>query len=300
VPLDEWTIERQIDEDVLTAGNTYELRNTEVGRYVIYGEREYGINLVWSTSSNRDVFFAHVDPPQGAPVLFGEPVAIAVADGGYLKYQARDYGINLVWTDERVEEWELRGGNDGALIPYEGNRFSLYNRVADDYLVYCVRSYGINLRWSEDCSRFDTPAQTAQVELAYRVLLGGGGTEPSFGSIQFSGRLTSPGPGAGGGDSSFQRSDQWEASPGAETALAVVTAASLALGTWRFEARAPLWAASCEVVLGAGINASVNFEERANGCGRGFEWPARRDIAVGIVDAVRGFGTDRPASNADS
>lgn len=298
--LEEWTIERKIPESVLTAGNTYELKNIPFGHYVIYGEREYGINLVWSTSSHRDMYFAHaLNQPQGTPVLYGEAIAIAVVDGGHLKYQAREYGINLVWTRERVTEWEIRGGTSGEQIPYANNRFSLYNRVARDHVVYCERPYGINLRWAGDCGRFDTPLQNAQVPIAYRVLLGGGGTEASFGTILFSGRRTSPDSGGGNGETSFQRSDQWEAPPGAESALAAVTVAGLAPGTWSIEARAPQWVASCEVDLAAGINASVNFEENSSGCGRGFAFPIRGDSGLRQIGRVAGFATARVASHAD-
>jgi hypothetical protein len=306
--LEEWTIERKIPENVLTAGNTYELKNTTVGHYVVYGEREYGINLVWAESSRRDIFFAHeLGQPQGTPILYNEPIAIAVADGGYLKYQARDYGINLVWSAERVTEWELRGGTSGDQIPYANNQFSLYNRVASDYVVYCERSYGINLRWSGDCHRFDTPSQTAQVSVAYRIPLGGGGTRPSFGTVLFSGQRTgSGGQVVGGeGDTSFRRSDQWEAPPGSESGLATVTVAGLAPGTWRIEARTPLWVASCDVNLTAGINASVNFEERSTGCGRGFAFPSfafpiRTDIGLRPLERVVGFAAARLESGADA
>jgi len=297
--LEDWTIERKISESVLTAGNTYELKNETFGHYVVYGEREYGINLVWADSSNRDVFFAHAfGQPSGTPVLYGEPIAIAVADGGYLKYHPRDYGINLVWTNERETEWELRGGTDGEQIPYANNRFSLYNRIARDYVVYCQRTYGINLRWSQDCARFRTPSQDAQVGVACRILLSGLGTQTSFGTVFFSGQRTSSG--SGSGDTSFQRADQWEALPGSDSALASVTVAGLALGTWRIEARTPRWVSSCEVDLTSGINASVNFEENTPGCGRGWHFPLHRDLGGRRLPRVEGFATARLESAADA
>ncbi|HEX5041050.1 MAG TPA: hypothetical protein VFW95_13090 [Candidatus Limnocylindria bacterium] len=299
-PLEEWTVERQIAENELTAGNTYELKNMEVDRYVIYGEREYGINLVWSQDSNRDMFFAHgIGELQGTPVLYGERIAIGIADGGYLRYQVRDYGINLGWTNDRVLEWEVRGGTSGQPIPFAANRFSLYNRVAGDYVVYCERPYGINLRWSRDCSRFDEPALAATLPMGYRIPLGGGGTETSFGTVEFSGQRTSPAGGGNGAEISFTRSDQWEAPPGADFGLATVTVGNLATGTWRVTARAALWAASCDVELNSGINASVNFEERSNGCGRGFEFPLLRDRDLVAVRRVERFASDRAESGAD-
>lgn len=299
--LEEWTIERKIPEDVLTAGNTYELKNTTVDRYVIYGQREYGINLVWSASSTRDVFFAHaLNAPQGTPLLYGEPIAIAVSDGGYLKHQPREYGINLVWSAERVTEWEIRGGTRRRAdslcqqpIRLVQPRCSRPRRVLRAPIRY-KPSVVARLQSLRHAS------QTAQVPIAYRVLLGGVGTKGSFGTVLFSGQRTGRDIGGGNGDTSFQRSDQWEAPPGAQSALAHATVAGLAPGAWLIEARAPQWVAFCEVNLTAGINASLNFEENSSGCGRGFDFPPRHDIGLRPIERVEGFAAARLESRADA
>jgi len=257
-------------ESVLTAGNSYGLKNTAADRYVRYGEREYGINLVWTTSSSREVFFAK-DGSVGEPLRYGERVALAVVDGGYVRYQKREYGINLAWSDDPVYEWELTGGDDGDTIPYEDNRFGLFNRVEADHVVYCERPYGINLRWADDCSAFDGDTGTASVSMNYRIPLGGGGSEPSFGSVTFTGQRTDTD--GTGGSASFTKTDQWEAPAGSDAGLATVGLAGLRPGAWRLEARSPVWAASCTVELDAGGNANVNFEQFKSGCGRGSTFP---------------------------
>src|SRR5680860_1225817 len=93
--LEEWTIERSAPEQVLTAGNTYQLKNLYHDRYVVHGKRDYGINLVWRDKSFRDVFFRNPGS-QSQPIRYDEAIAIAVAGGGYLHYKKRDWGINPV------------------------------------------------------------------------------------------------------------------------------------------------------------------------------------------------------------
>jgi hypothetical protein len=132
----------------------YALRNTIIDSYMVYGERDYGINLVWTDSDGSSVAFKHTTPGQHNELLKYEvPVAFCVINGGCIRYEERDYGINLVWTDELIDEWYLTGGTAGDNIPYENNRFGIYNAKIEDHVVYCERTYGINLRWSRDCAR---------------------------------------------------------------------------------------------------------------------------------------------------
>lgn len=53
--LEQWSVRRDSPEEVLTAGHSYGLKNTDVDRYVRYGERDYGINLVSSTPCTAPV-----------------------------------------------------------------------------------------------------------------------------------------------------------------------------------------------------------------------------------------------------
>jgi hypothetical protein len=101
------------------------------------------------------------------------------------------------------------------------------------------------------------------------------------------------------GDTSFQLTDQWGASPLAQFGLASVSIANLRLGTWHVEARTPLWAAVCNVELAAGINASINLQEFSNGCRRGFEFPSRVNRLVGRTEGIRGFGAQKLESDVD-
>ena len=109
------------------------------------------------------------------------------------------------------------------------------------------------------------------MSINYRIPLGGGGSEPSFGSVSFSGQRT--GTDGSTGSTSFSKTDQWEAPAGSDNGLATVGLAGLRPGTWRVEARSPVWVASCSVALDAGGNANVNFEQFKSGCGRGSSFP---------------------------
>ncbi|WP_157519375.1 hypothetical protein [Herbidospora mongoliensis] len=137
---------------------SYDLFNETVFQRLVYGEREYGINLVWedpepATPSIR--FLAASGAPSA--ILYGERVAINVRGGGYLRYGEREYGINLKWSDEPVYEWRLLGNPSLVNTPVDiANPVGLYNTVANDYVFYDPRRYGINLKWLRDKGKFNS------------------------------------------------------------------------------------------------------------------------------------------------
>ncbi|MBX3080231.1 MAG: hypothetical protein KF716_01270 [Anaerolineae bacterium] len=134
---------------VLTSGVALYLKNYTIGKCLVYQQREYGINLGWTTNCQRNILLVR-PPGQSSTILQGDMFAIYVNGGGYLRYKSRDYGINLVWSSTPVYEWSItRGIVQGVL--YHNDRLALQNRVARDYMVYCERKYGINLRWMNDC-----------------------------------------------------------------------------------------------------------------------------------------------------
>jgi len=271
--IEQWTVDRGRPEEVITSGHTYGLLNTEVDRYVVYGEREWGINLVWRKEFWRAMWFQRQDG-QGNPIRYGDRVALAFGYGGeYVRYGQRRWGINLVWSRDPVYEWELTGGPTGTPIQYQDNRFGLFNRTMNDHVVYCERFWGINLSWPSSCDawRNTVPATEANVTINCKTPLGGIGTGSSFGSVAFTGQVTAP-QGATG-DGTFNKSDQWEASPGADIGQASIGVSGLRAGIWRIEARTPVWAGACNVQLNTGINEWVNFEQNIGGCARGFQFP---------------------------
>jgi hypothetical protein len=145
---------------VSTTSFEYKLRNRTDRQRLAYGERRYGINLVW-VAVELDPFNVRIVREDGpGPVADGDPVAIGIDDGGYLKYQSRDYGINLVWSDSPVYEWQIRSTDDGSSgLPINtGDNAGLYNAVEDDFLFYDPRRYGINLKWLRDEGKYnDSP-----------------------------------------------------------------------------------------------------------------------------------------------
>lgn len=122
-----------------------DLFNTTIGKELSYGQREYGINLVWAADGDSFCF-----SKKGNPVLsdltYGEPFAIKNKTGGFVKYGSREYGINLVWSSTAAYEWYIVGGTPGTEV--NGDHFALWNKTSGKFLVYGSRTYGINLVWS--------------------------------------------------------------------------------------------------------------------------------------------------------
>jgi hypothetical protein len=136
----------------------YKLKNRSERQRLVYGERRYGINLVWGAVDSGSYNIRIVKQGTGTTSLFdGNRVAIGVDDGGYLRYQSREYGINLVWSESPVYEWELRLselGNSPAPIETQ-EPVGLYNTVENDFLFYDPRQYGINLKWLRDEGKYN-------------------------------------------------------------------------------------------------------------------------------------------------
>jgi hypothetical protein len=130
----------------------YNLFNRSTGQVVVYGEREYGINLVWSPSlSATNIRFERPAGASGA-IKFDEPLAIYAQGGGYVVYQTRDYGINLGWKsslDTSAFQWRIRGGPAGTPV-LARQHIVLTNTRIDRDVVYGEREYGINLVWYEE------------------------------------------------------------------------------------------------------------------------------------------------------
>jgi len=137
---------------VIEGTQRYHLLNRTTGQVVVYGEREYGINLVWSSSlSAANIRFERPAGASGA-IKFDEPLAIYVQGGGYVVYQSRDYGINLGWKsslDASAYQWRIRGGPAGTPVLAK-QHIILTNTKVDRDVVYGEREYGINLVWYEE------------------------------------------------------------------------------------------------------------------------------------------------------
>jgi len=134
----QWQVGSLGDNQPLTDKARYTLRNLAVQESVTYGDRKYGVNLIWDpTNTSKGVQFRRS----------GDKYAISVAGGGYLKYQRREYGPNLVWSEAPAYEWILQAAGGE---PRAGASMSVYNLVEKDFLVYCPRTYGLNVAWSKD------------------------------------------------------------------------------------------------------------------------------------------------------
>jgi hypothetical protein len=140
---------------VIPAGtHTLDLVNTTVHEAIVYGERRYGINLVWGDPGKSDNIRFQRSSGSKGPLKFGELIAINVRRGGFLVYHKRNFGIRLVWRDEPSFEWKIAGGKEGEIVN-TGKVVALFNTVEKDFLFYDPREYGINLKWQKDKGKFN-------------------------------------------------------------------------------------------------------------------------------------------------
>jgi hypothetical protein len=147
----------------LVPEQSFSLYTSPPGQFVVYGRREYGINLDWAKRKQQRDYGAPANftlsraSGTSEPIKYGEAVALREQTGGYIYYKPRKYGINLEFSGQPVYEWEVRGGRTGT--PVTGRNqgdsidnisdvaISLYNRTINCYVVYGKREYGINLVW---------------------------------------------------------------------------------------------------------------------------------------------------------
>ena len=145
--------------------HTYDLFNTTEKKGLVYGKRNFGVNLVWGdTAASNNISFQRKSGAKG-PLTYGELVAINIRNGSFLAYQKRDYGINLAWRKVPSFEWQIMGMNEGETVE-TGKVLALYNTVENDFIFYDPRKVGINLKWLKDQGKFNdsflkTAAKTA-------------------------------------------------------------------------------------------------------------------------------------------
>ena len=264
----------------VTPGPGYTLRNLSIGRAVKYGERKYGINLVWGSNGHVGNIRLHRAALSSDPIKYGEAIAIRVDGGDYLRYGSREYGINLVWSKTPVYEWELRGSEAGSTGGQAKSqvRLGLYNKTHQDHVVYCERDYGINLRWAKDVKQSSTQADTASVQLSLR--------EGPFPQVSTSGKATDhikwvltpvQLTGSSGMSTSVTREGDYTAfernvAPGKWYCFYEDQVAGLRPGKWRIRASDPLWSAEGQVTLSSGTN-RVHFSKHKSGCVQGIGYP---------------------------
>jgi hypothetical protein len=269
-----WTIRSSdpFGADVMPGTTRYRLYNETTGQVVVYGERKYGINLVWEEPDGQtNIRFAR---QSGSGALkYDEPVAIYVSGGGYLIYQERDYGINLGWSSSEVYQWRIRGGTAGTAVRV-GGVLGLFNTHNDRYVVYGERSYGIDLVWQQG-----TGGPSSQATVAHAVRVGpfpSPGTAPCSSTITW--RFTPVSlTGSSGTGTSFtvvRSYSVWpqQMGPGAWYCVYQTSTSGLRTGAWRIEAASPVWTATCQVSLSGGTNL-VHFTQYRSSCVAGAGWP---------------------------
>ena len=131
------------------SGTAYTFYNVTDKEAVRYGERDWGINLVWDKKPNLNNVKVVGEGNASGTIKYGDKVAIHVEKGGYLKYEKRNFGINLVWSKTPVYQFVITGGTKGTAVPTNAT-VGIYNEVEKDFMIYAERPVGINLRWYKD------------------------------------------------------------------------------------------------------------------------------------------------------
>jgi hypothetical protein len=119
-----------------------------------YGQRTWGVNLVWGDPAKTDNVRFQRQSGSKEPLKFDEPIAINLKGGGFLVYQKRDKGINLGWSQAPKFEWKISGGDAGSEVP-ANQLIGLHNNVENDSVMYEERSWGINLKWFKDSGKYN-------------------------------------------------------------------------------------------------------------------------------------------------
>lgn len=127
----------------------------DLGPYVVYGEREYGINLIRRSTSAAEWTLLISDGGVFDDLHYDQPFALYnESAGAYVEYGAREYGIDLVWDDDPSYEWSLRGYTGHGVRWREwdevlgSSHVGLFNHAAGLYVVEGEREYGIDLVWT--------------------------------------------------------------------------------------------------------------------------------------------------------
>jgi hypothetical protein len=131
----------------------YDLLNLTDREALQYGDRTWGINLVWTDPAKTDNIRFERQSGSKEPVKFEELVAISIRNGGFLVYEKKDTGINLSWSKTPKFEWKILGGTAGAVVA-TGQQVGLYSVVEGDSVMYESRDWGINLKWFKDSGKY--------------------------------------------------------------------------------------------------------------------------------------------------
>lgn len=268
----DWSISNYYASGPVNPGFTgYSLRNetavtVQNQTYLVYGVRDYGINLVWGyRPASANIRFERQSG--SGPLKYGEPVAIEVGGGGYLKHQSRLFGIDLVWSSTPVYQWRIFGqGKKIGDVVSTADKVGLYNTsYYTGYMVYQTRDYGINLDWKGGA----LPPSTASVSLGYRF--------PSFGALSCTGSVTfrltpiSLTGTIGISTQTFAHTPASSTFPSFGYCYREVVAIGLRAGTWRIDANISGIPGSCQVVLS--VNSSAFFTAGVAGCSTSLGYP---------------------------
>jgi hypothetical protein len=178
-----WQIVGSAPQQPVLSGAFVALKSLVINESLVYGERDWGINLKWDKSNRTRNIAFHREPGGSGPVKYGERVAIAVKGHGYLVYKSRDVGPNLGWAREPEYQWEIRGGMAGDAVR-AGVDVGVYSRVEKDFLVYCERPLSVNLRWLRDKESKGCHGSWGAVKQAGKDAAKALGTEAARGAVQ--------------------------------------------------------------------------------------------------------------------
>lgn len=126
------------------------LYNTQARGFLERAQRSSGAGLRFDNKAKTVWKFAAKDT--AGTLHFGDPVCLREKTvGRCLIWAKRKTGIDLASTPDMVYEWEVRGGEKGAVVGagVDTTNVSLFNTKTGQYLVYGTGSTGVDLKWAK-------------------------------------------------------------------------------------------------------------------------------------------------------
>jgi hypothetical protein len=273
------------ERNLTLAGNTREMHSPILLGPGLYRDRdEVGIGHILSLRS--DPFFWLERRPDDSTFEEEAHVSIFISWTGRLEQDTVNYTLNgnqRHLTDLSVFLPSESAAIDELDLGVGVHRFEIVGKQGGLFLDHRTRTRSHKIQVVVTHPGGDgggggggPTVSTAKLTVRYRVVFDGPPTVPApTGTTTFTGQLITPS-GEPGGEESFQQDDDWTAvtiGPNQAAGIADVSKVGLRLGTWRITASEPLWVASCDVNLQAGVNDFVNLQRRENGCTRGNSFP---------------------------
>src|SRR5262249_26132381 len=126
------------------------LYNTQAHGFLERAQRSSGAGLRFDPKAHMVWKFAAKDTAD--TLHFGDSVCLREKTvGRCLIWAKRKTGVDLTSTPDMAYEWEVRGGEKGAVVGVgtDTTNVSLFNTKTGQYLVYGTQTPGVDLKWAK-------------------------------------------------------------------------------------------------------------------------------------------------------